>query len=120
MFTTRELANLVDMAGVMPMTNGWQVVVRAEWTDVTPERPHGLSYALILQTAKGTRLLGFDNAHAPDDAAPGATWDHEHRAGHVGQRLPYAFKSASQTIVDFFDRVGRLCAARGQPFEFAE
>lgn len=120
MFTNRELANLVDMAGVMPMSNGWQVVVRAEWTDVTPERPHGLSYALILQTEKGKRLLGFDNSHAPDGAAYGALWDHEHPAGRVDQRRPYSFKSASETIADFFDRVGLLCAARGVAFEFAE
>ena len=119
MFTTRELANLVEMAGVMPMVNGWQVVVRAEWTDVTLERPHGLSYALILQTSKGTRMLGFDNSHAPDGVAPGVPWDHEHRAGRIDRR-PYNFKSASETIGDFFDCVRRLCAARGVAFEFAE
>lgn len=121
MFSNRELANLVDMAGVLPMSNGWQVVIRAEWKDITPERPHGLSYALILQTARGSRLLGFDNSHAPDGAPPtGVPWDHEHRAGQIAKRPAYTFVSASQTLTDFFDRVQRLCASRGVPFAFAE
>jgi hypothetical protein len=30
---------------------------------VSPERPHGLKYSLTLHDEKGTRLLGFDNAH---------------------------------------------------------
>lgn len=31
--------------------------------DATQERPHGLRYSLTLHDEKGTRLLGFDNAH---------------------------------------------------------
>jgi hypothetical protein len=30
----------------------------------SPERPHGLSYSLTLHDQTGTRLVGFDNAHA--------------------------------------------------------
>ena len=120
MFSDRELANLVDMAGVMPMSGGWQVVIRADWTDITPERPHGLSYALILQNPRAIRQLGFDNSHAYDNAAPGSPWDHEHPIGCVGQRLAYAFKSASQLIEDFFVRVDRFSASRGINLEFLE
>jgi hypothetical protein len=29
------------------------------------ERPHGLSYSLTLHDGSGSRLVGFDNAHAP-------------------------------------------------------
>ena len=36
------------------------VVVR---TEVTPERPHGLSYSLTLHAPDGERLVGLDNAH---------------------------------------------------------
>ena len=36
------------------------IVVR---TEVTPQRPHGLSYSLTLHGSDGTRLVGFDNAH---------------------------------------------------------
>lgn len=32
-------------------------------TQVTEERPHGLSYSLTLHAPDGTRLVGFDNAH---------------------------------------------------------
>lgn len=120
MFTQRDLANLIDLAGVLPMTNGWQVVIRAEWTDQTLQRPHGLSYALILQDEGGIRLLGFDNSHGFDGALEQDPYDHEHPAGFVGQRVRYDFQSASVLISDFFDRVGRYCALRGQPFEFKE
>ncbi|ABE36587.1 hypothetical protein Bxe_C0689 [Paraburkholderia xenovorans LB400] len=34
---------------------------------VSPERPHGLKYSLTLHDEKGTRLLGFDNAHPVRD-----------------------------------------------------
>ena len=36
------------------------IVVR---TEVTAQRPHGLSYSLTLHGPDGTRLVGFDNAH---------------------------------------------------------
>ena len=32
-------------------------------TEVTAERPHGLSYSLTLHAPDGTRLVGFDSAH---------------------------------------------------------
>jgi hypothetical protein len=32
-------------------------------TEVTPERPHGLTYSLTLHAPDGARLVGFDNAH---------------------------------------------------------
>ena len=118
MFTTRELANLVEMAGVMPMANGWQVVIRADWTDESPQRPHGLTYALILQNPVGVRQLGFDNSHAFDGAGPDEPWDHEHPAGRVGQRRRYTFRSAGATLDDFLDRVESFSATRSLNLTF--
>ncbi|MCY4574376.1 MAG: hypothetical protein OXF01_16460 [Gemmatimonadetes bacterium] len=52
------------------------VVVR---TEVTVERPHGLSYSLTLGAPNGARLIGFDNAHpvrerrGPGGGQPGGT-----------------------------------------------
>jgi hypothetical protein len=42
MYGHRDLRALVELAGRYPMPNGWQVVIRAEWVDVTPGHPHAL------------------------------------------------------------------------------
>ncbi len=108
------------MAGVRRLTNGWQLVIRAEWIDVTPQRPHGLSYALILQDERGNRLLGFDNAHSYDGAEPEEPFDHEHPAFRVDRRIKYEFRTASALIADGFDRIEAYCAAQNAAFEFLE
>ena len=38
-------------------------------TEVTPERPHGLTYSLTLHAPDGARLVGFDNAHPLEGTA---------------------------------------------------
>ena len=38
-------------------------------TEVTPERPHGLSYSLTLHAPDGAKLVGFDNVHWNDRAS---------------------------------------------------
>ncbi|MBV5265091.1 toxin-antitoxin system TumE family protein [Pinisolibacter aquiterrae] len=118
MFGDVELSNLIDMAGVYRMANGWQVVIRAEWVDPTPQQPHGIDYALIFQDGSGDRLFGYDNSHAFDGANEDDCWDHEHRAGRTGQRFRYGFVSASKLISDFFDKLGTHCAAHGVSSEF--
>lgn len=118
MFGSVEAAALIDLAGVWAMPNGWQVVIRTEWCDVTSGRPHGLSYALILQDENEERLLGFDNSHGFDGAQDDDPFDHEHRLGKVGQRFRYEFTSPSALITDFFERVQAACAARNVPFKF--
>src|SRR5258708_1145720 len=115
-----QLAELIEQAGVWPMPNGWQVVIRAEWCDVTSGRPHGLSYALILQDEQGERMLGFDNSHGFDGAGDDDPFDHEHRFRAVGQRFQYNFISPGALLSDFFDRVEHACRARNVPFEFEE
>lgn len=109
---------LMDQERPWKMKNGWQAVFRAELVDVSPGRPHGWSYALILQDEEGRRLLGFDNSHAFDNAKDGDPFDHEHRFGRVGQRPQYLFVSPSQLVTDFFERIQKVCHAQGVPFEF--
>jgi hypothetical protein len=120
MFTYGDLADLIDWAGIYQMTNGWQVVIRAEWVDVSAGRPHGVSYGLILQDAQGNRLLGFDNSHAPDGADEDQAFDHEHRANARGRTFRYKFTSAAQLKADFFDRVEKHCTQENIAFEFIE
>lgn len=120
MYGSADIATLFDLAGVHQLTNGGQLVIRAEYRDTTPQRPHGLSYAFILQDTTGKRLLGFDNAHAYDGAGPDEPFDHEHPASRVDTRIPYNFTTASALITDGFARCETYCAAHGIPFEFVE
>ena len=120
MFCYGDLADLIEAARTYRMGNGWQVVIRAEWVDVSPGRPHGLSYALLLQDKQGHRLLGFDNAHAADDAGETEPFDHEHRANSVGRTFPYKFTSAAVLVKDFFDRCEAHCSREGVQFEFLD
>jgi hypothetical protein len=102
------------------MSNGWRVIIRAEWVDPTLHRPHGVSYALILQNEREHRLLGFDNSHAYDGAALNDLFDHEHRAPLVERTYPYHFVSAGRLITDFFAKCETYCAQQGVAFEFFE
>lgn len=88
------------------------VVVR---TDVTPERPHGLSYSLTLHAPDGTRLVGFDNAHpVRERRGPGTRKrgesDHTHR---LRATRPYDYKDAATLLEDFWDEVDRILNERG-------
>ena len=83
----------------------------------TPERPHGLRYALTLHDPDGERLVGFDNAHGVRPLgsrfgrAP-AEHDHWHRGrGDAGRT--YKFTTADQLLADFFDAVRRALEERG-------
>jgi hypothetical protein len=113
----RDLRTLPDLAGTWRMPNGWQMVIRAEWIDASPGRPHGVDYALLLQDDRGVRLLGFDNAHGYDGAAEDQPFDHEHRSGAPGQTFEYKFISAGQLITDFFERCETYCRSQGVAFE---
>lgn len=120
MYGHGELSNLIDLAGRLEMPNGWQVVIRAEWVDASPGKPHGLDYALILQDQNEERLLGFDNAHGVDGAGENDPFDHEHRAGSVARPVSYKFTTASQLITDFFERCEKYCQREGVEYQFLD
>src|SRR2546426_5059945 len=89
-------------------------------TRSTRQRPHGLRYSFTLHDPDGTRLVGFDNAHAVP--APGSRFkkrpaavDHWHRTENDPAR-PYAFTDAATLIDDFFDEVERVLTERGISF----
>ncbi|MHB8311070.1 MAG: hypothetical protein ACYDCY_11880, partial [Metallibacterium sp.] len=61
----------------------------------------------------GTRLLGYDNAHAVKSpkrkkfAGRRLAYDHKHR--HARDKgVPYEFTSADQLLKDFFGEVDRV------------
>lgn len=97
--------------------DGYFVKFEIRRIDPTPARPHGLRYSFTLHGPEGTRLVGFDNAHAV--APMGSRYrkrseatDHWHRTADDPGR-PYAFVSAEQLVDDFFDEVERVLAERG-------
>jgi hypothetical protein len=107
---------LLEQAGTRRLRDGWQLVIRVDFCDPTEGRPHGLSYAMILNDQEGNRILGLDNSHAFDGAQPGDPFDHEHRPGKTGQRFPYPYTNAVQLLTDFFERVDTHCKKTGVPF----
>ena len=94
---------LIEAQCVRQLTNGWHIAIRAKFVDVSPARPWGVDYGLVLMNGK-QRLLGFDNRHAYDDAPADARWDHEHRAGVPGQAFRYDAEDAWSLMNAFWDR----------------
>ena len=75
-------------------------------------RPHGIAYSLTLHAPDGTRLVGFDNAHAPP-ATRGRrlrAFDHRHRLGTV---RAYAYRDAQMLHEDFWRDVRSVLKERG-------
>jgi len=72
----------------------------------TPEIPHGIRYSLTLHDRHGTRLLGYDNAHALPKATKHATrvveWDHRHSRDIV---RAYRFVNSGKLLEDFWKSV---------------
>lgn len=85
--------------------------------EITPERPHGLSYSFTLHAPDSTRLVGFDNAHHVRAREArfkrrGMFTDHWHTTDKDPGR-PYVFEDAETLIDDFFDEVERVLRERG-------
>jgi hypothetical protein len=81
-----ELESLLTLDGAaFEMAPGIVVEFTVRRTDVTLERPHGISYALVLRRKDGGRpWVRFDNSHAVAERARGyrrkrAAHDHWHR-----------------------------------------
>jgi len=68
----------LELDGTVHFVDGkckYRVKITAKRTDVTPERPHGLSYSLTLHNEKYERILGFDNAHpVPANKGPSTSF----------------------------------------------
>jgi Family of unknown function (DUF6516) len=86
----------------------------------TKRRLAGIKYAFTLHASDGTRLMGFDNAHAVP-ALGGrkkatAASDHWHRtADDVGR--PYKFIDVETLLDDFFDAVERILTELDVPLQ---
>lgn len=89
-------------------------------TDETPERPHGISYTLVLRSKTGgAPWLRFDNAHAIREKDRGykrkrVAYDHWHRTLRDPGR-PYNFTTAAQLLDDFWREVKRILNEKEVP-----
>jgi len=99
------------------LERGYRIEFRIRRIAPEPRRPHGLSYAFTLHAPNGTRLVGFNNAHAISGrrARRGrsrAAADHWHRTQSDPGR-PYEFADAATLVNDFLDEVERILGELG-------
>lgn len=98
---------------------GFWIKVEASRVRVTEFIPHGIRYSLTLHNRYGTRVLGYDNAHAVKPpgkfkfAGRRLPYDHKHRTSS-DKGVPYTFESAAALLADFFAEADRVIAAATQ------
>ena len=110
----KGLETLLDLNGVIiSQEKGYWVKFEVSKTDITKERPHGLSYSLTLHEKYGKRVMGYDNAHAvklPKKYKYSGRiieYDHHHRHS-LDRGVPYEFKNPYQLLQDFFEKVDEI------------
>jgi len=97
------------------LAGGYWAKVEAWLVEPKPEIPHGIRYSLTLHDRRGTRVLGFDNAHKvrfrrPRYGTRSLVWDHL----HIEEQLEtYEFRSAGRLLSDFWQRVNNYLVDRG-------
>jgi hypothetical protein len=109
----RDLLTLLDLDGQQYQLEKYWIKIEARKVPKDAFRPHGIKYSLTLHDRNNTRVLGFDNAHAPvikgrrgkKYGGRIVTWDHVHNQQKV---QAYTFSSASQLIEDFWDAVEKV------------
>jgi Family of unknown function (DUF6516) len=113
-----EIEALLALDGArFEMAAGFVVEFTARRTDITPQRPHGLSYALVFRQLGVGSLVRFDNAHAVARhggryVKPSDAFDHWHRTAKDRGR-PYTFVSAMKLLDDFWLEVKRTLDGMG-------
>jgi hypothetical protein len=105
---------LLDLNGnIIQQEYGYWVEIHAWRVEINTLIPHGVRYSLTLHQLNGTRVMGYDNAHAVKPskgfkyAGQVLPYDHKHR-GITDKGKPYEFKDAYQLLQDFFADVDRI------------
>ncbi len=105
---------MLDLHGsIIDQEHGYWIKIEAWRVNPTQAVPHGVRYSLTLHDPYGSRILGYDNAHAVKPpkkykyAGRVLAYDHKHR--HVSDKgVPYEFKDAQQLMNDFFSSVDQV------------
>lgn len=108
------LETLLDLDGsILEQENGYWIKMEAWCVDESEAVPHGIRYSLTLHNRYGTRMLGYDNAHAvkPERGSRfrgrRLPYDHRHRTAS-DKGIAYSFESAQRLLEDFFAEVDRV------------
>ena len=110
------LETLLDLDGIeFGIGGGYWVKFLVVEVKTSQHRPHGIKYSLTLHNKYGSRLMGFDNAHAAKIKrkkykAKRVEWDHRHNRKVVSD---YEFDTADQLIEDFWNLVEQILEAEG-------
>jgi len=117
--TEAELEPLLALDGAeFELAPGIVVEFSARLILPTPERPHGINYALVLRPKAGGRpWLRFDNAHSARKSRRymrKAAYDHWHRTAQDRGRQ-YNFTTAIRLLDDFWREVKRILDEKGIP-----
>lgn len=108
------LETLLDLDGsILEQESGFWIKIEARRVAASEHVLHGIRYSLTLHDKYGTRVLGYDNAHAVKApkkfkfAGQRLPCDHRHRMSS-DKGVPYAFESAHRLLQDFFAEVDRV------------
>ena len=108
------LDTLLDLDGsILEQEGGYWIKIEVRRIRPSVDDQHGIRYSLSLHDKYGTRVLGYDNAHAVKPpkkfkfAGQRLPYDHRHRTSS-DKGVPYAFESAQRLLEDFFAEVDRV------------
>ena len=108
------LDTLLDLDGsILEQEGGYWIRIEVRRIPSSEHVHHGIRYSLSLHDKYGTRVLGYDNAHAVKPpkkfkfAGQRLPYDHRHRTSS-DKGVPYAFESAHRLLEDFFAEVDRV------------
>jgi hypothetical protein len=115
-----DVETLLDLDGsILDQGDGYWIKIEARRVKPAPGIPHGIAYSLTLHEPYGTRILGFDNAHAvkpPKKFKYAGHITHDHRHRHPRDRgVPYEYTTAHQLLEDFFAAVDRALEEARHP-----
>lgn len=106
------LETLLDLDGsILEQDNGFWIKIEARRVDAAEHTPHGIRYSLTLHDERGTRVLGYDNAHAVKASGKfsGQRFAYDHRRRTAKDKgVRYSFESPQRLLQDFFAEVDRV------------
>lgn len=112
-----DIETLMDLNGmIIEQVGGYWVKFEVKrMPKSTEEMPHGIRYSLTLHDRHGSRVMGFDNAHAVkmrNNNQSIKAYDHRHRHS-TDEGIKYEFVDAHQLLKDFWSEVDKILKALG-------